>query len=109
MEPLEFFLFAEDFLGLLISFLIYFLTSCFFFTILIPLVQPTPFARPNTPTNPHACFAYSPHVLPVAFARGRDICIHPTRPRLATCSNPPPSMVEKLYVTYNDVCIPYTP
>lgn len=35
----------------------------------------------------------------------------PTRldKRLATCSNPPPNMVEKLYVTYNDVCILCTP
>lgn len=110
MEPLEFFLPFFFFVAVVVFFL-----DCWFpsFSLLLfhsygsPFTQP-PFARRTHPANPHACFAYSPHVLPIAsFARGRDICIHPTRPRLATCSNPPPNMVEKLYVTYNDVCIPY--
>lgn len=71
------------------------------------LVQPTsPCTTDNPPTHALCLFSARP---PVAFARGRDTCIHPTLPRFATCSNPPPNMVEKLYVTYNDVCIPYTP
>lgn len=109
MEPLEFFfllLFAAvDFLGTVD------LPPCVLFLFHTPhlSLSPVVFARhPTIPPTHTRAFAYSPHVLPLHLRR--DICIHPTRPRLATCSNPPPNMVEKLYVTYNDVCIcPYTP
>lgn len=71
-------------------------------------LDPAYYTRPNPPTHTLCLFAARTSSA-CTCARPRHLCIHPTRLRLATCSNPPPNMVEKLYVTYNDVCISCTP
>lgn len=113
-----FFLFAVELLlhAVLIP-LSYFLTFCvslFCTSSSLAAVQklwfdPAYYTRPTNPPTHTLCLFAARTSSACTCARPRHLCIHPTRLRLATCSNPPPNMVEKLYVTYNDVCISCTP